>query len=112
MKCCDLYAGLLDKKISIQRESRTPDGAGGYLLSWVDFASARAYIKPLSGREAVQAERIQASVTHRFAMRYKAGILPSDRIVYAGRVFNIRAVINVEERNRWLEIVADEGVAT
>lgn len=56
--------------------------------------------------------RIEANVTHRIFIRYRSDILTSDRINYNGRLMQIRALINIEERNRWIEIYADEGQAT
>ena len=56
--------------------------------------------------------QLEASVSHRFTMRYRNDITAKNRLKFGTRVFNIRAVINVKERNKWLEIDADEGVAT
>jgi len=33
------------------------------------------------------------------------------RVLFNGRVFNIRSAINLEERNRWTEMSCEEGVA-
>lgn len=112
MKCCDLSPGKLRHTIAIERETRTPDGAGGSTLTWASVASPRAFIKPMSGGERLQAMRIEANVTHRIFIRYRSDILTSDRINFNGRLMQIRALINIEERNRWIEIYADEGQAT
>lgn len=111
MKCCDLAAGKLRHTISIQRETRTADGMGGSSITWAQIAAPRAFIRPMSGGERFQAMRIEANVTHRIYIRYRSDITTSDRIVYQGRVMQIRALINLEERNRWIEIYADEGQA-
>lgn len=112
MKCCDLTAGKLRHTITIEREQSTPDGAGGSYLTWTTVATPRAFIKPMSGGERLQAMRLEATVTHRIFIRYRDDLLTSDRINYNGRLMQIRALINLEERNRWIEIYADEGVAT
>jgi len=44
--------------------------------------------------------------------RYFAGLVESDRVVIAGRRYNIVFINNVELRNRWVEIDLDGGVAT
>lgn len=112
MKCCDLTAGKLRHRIDIQRESRTADGAGGASLAWLTIAlNIPAMIKPLSGNETMAAQRLEANISHRIYIRYAAGFRSSDRIVFDGRMFQIRAILNLEERNRWLEIQAEEGVA-
>ena len=112
MKCCDLHAGKLRTRIAIRRPVRTPDGAGGVSRSWSTIASPRAYVKPISGGERFQAMAISATVTHRIFIRYRTDILPSDRIEIGSRLFQIRAVLDIEERKRWLEIFAEEGAQT
>lgn len=111
MKCCDLYAGKLRNKISLEREVVTPDGFGGSSHVWVEIKTFRAYIKPVSGSERLHSQRLEASMSHKVFIRYNNDIMPTDRINYNGRFFQIRAVINIEERNKWLELVCEEGVA-
>lgn len=112
MKCCDLYAGKLIHSITVQRAVLTPDGAGGNTRSWIDVMTARAFVKPISGSERMYAMRIEANTTHKIYMRYTAALLTSDRIIFKGRTLEVNAVINIEERDRWLEVHAVEGVAT
>lgn len=112
MKCCDVTPGKLRNLITIEREQSVSDGAGGSTITWSTVATPRAFIKPMSGGERLQAMRLEATVTHRIFIRYRSDLLASDRINYKGRLMQIRALINLEERDRWLEIYADEGVAT
>ncbi|HSH26646.1 MAG TPA: phage head closure protein [Wenzhouxiangella sp.] len=112
MQCCQITAGKLRHTITIEREQSVSDGAGGSYLTWATVATPRAYIKPMSGGERLQAMRLEATVTHRIFIRYRDDLLTSDRINFNGRLMQIRALINLEERDRWLEIYADEGVAT
>lgn len=107
MKCPNLR-----HKITIQSETRTSDGAGGWDRTWTNFANARAEIKPLRGAEQFRAMNLEDSITHKITIRYRSGITSHMRIVFGTRIMNIRSVINIDERNRWLEIMADEGVAT
>lgn len=111
MRCCSLTSGKLRHKINLQRQAETPDGGGGTVLAWATFASPRAWVKPMSGGERFHSMRLEANTTHRIFVRYRTDLLTSDRIEFGGRLFQIRAIINIEERNRWLEIYADEGVA-
>jgi len=103
---------MLREPLTIQRKLAVSDGMGGQAIQWIDLTTVRAYVKPLSGREAVQAMQLQASITHRIYMRYKADLTPADRLVMRGQPLQIRSVINVEMRNRWLELACDAGVAT
>lgn len=112
MKCCDITAGNLREPLTIQRKSGQSDGMGGEAIQWVDFAQTRGDVRPLSGREAVQAMQLQASITHRVYIRYRDDLLPEDRLLMRGQPLQIRSIVNVEMRNRWLELACEQGVAT
>lgn len=112
MKCCDLYAGMLRHSIEWQQEQTTPDGMGGQTRAWATVATVRAFIKPTTGNERWHAMRTEANVTHRIFMRYRSDLTPAMRIVYNGRAFQVKAVLNIEERNKWLEVHATEGQVT
>jgi SPP1 family predicted phage head-tail adaptor len=43
-------------------------------------------------------------------MRYRAGVTPKNRIRFGTRFFDIRLVIDHEERHERLEILAEEVV--
>jgi SPP1 family predicted phage head-tail adaptor len=112
MKCCDITPGSLRHTIKIQRQTYVSDNAGGGTNTWTDYTTQRAYIKPLSGNERLYSMRLEANTTHRIFIRYRADLSTSDRINFNGRLMQIRALINLEEANRFLEIYADEGVVT
>ena len=112
MNCCDITAGSLREPLTIQRKVAVSDGMGGQAIQWIDLATVRGDVRPLSGRESVQAMQLQASLTHRIYIRYRADMTPADRLVMRGQPLQIRAIVNVEMRNRWLELACDSGVAT
>jgi SPP1 family predicted phage head-tail adaptor len=112
VKCCEITAGSLREPLQIQRKATVSDGMGGQAIQWVTMATVRGDVRPLSGREAVQAMQLQASLTHRIYIRYRADLTPADRLVMRGQPLQIRAIVNVEMRNRWLELACDSGVAT
>lgn len=111
MKCCDLFAGKLRNAITIERETDTPNDSGGQNITWSTHKSVKAFIKPKSGTERVRGMQLESPLTHSIFIRYTADVLPTDRINFKGRYMQIRAVINIEERNRWLELACEEGVA-
>lgn len=112
MKCCDLTAGSLRDTITVQRQSAQSDGMGGQAIQWDDLFSTRAQVKPLSGREALQAMQLQATITHRIYIRFRADLTTADRILLRGQPLQIRAILNIEMRSQWLELSCDQGVAT
>jgi len=113
--CAEIRACDLRHRVVLEAEAPTPDGGGGQGDPWAAataVANLRACITPLSGHERLHAQQLEAGVTHRILLRYRPGVTAKQRLRFGDRVFNIRAVIDVEERNRWLEILAEEGVAT
>ncbi len=107
-------ASRLRQRITIQAESEAADGMGGSTVSWVNVATVWAELLPLRTGAVERLNEFQLSerITHRIVMRYRNDVTAKHRISYAGRVFNIRAVRNVEEQGIILEILAEEGVAT
>jgi SPP1 family predicted phage head-tail adaptor len=104
----------LRHRVVIQSELASADGAGGYSLSWNFIATVWASVTPLSGREILAGQRLESRITHRIRMRYRSDITvtSSTRLSWNGRTFNIRAVINPGQRNRWLELLVEEGTTT
>lgn len=112
MKCCEMSAGMLREPIALQREISAPDEFGGQVKQFLTYSNTRAHVKPLSGREAVFGMQLEASITHRIFMRYRADLKPKDRILLRGEPLQVRSVINLELKNKWLEVLCDQGVAT
>ena len=114
VKCCQYNAGQLRTPCQFQRKTRVSDGAGGWSEAWsnISGAATRCSFKALSGGERFQAQRAEAATRNRIVTRYFAGLVESDRVVIAGRRYNIVFINNVELRNRWIVIEIDGGVAS
>jgi len=81
---------------------------GEAALAFSEEAKIWASIRPLSGRELWQAQQVQADVTHAVRIRYRNGVDATKALGFDGRQLNIVAVLNVEERNRTLELLCLE----
>lgn len=101
---------MTDKLVSVQRQVSTRDAAGQVNDDWNEITQWWAAIKPISGREYFNASGERAEVTHEIGMRYGVDVRPRDRVVYGSRVFNVRSVLNIEERNRHLKLMCSEHV--
>lgn len=104
--------GQMRHRVTIQSERRTTDTDGSAALRWYDDVKVYAAITPRAGSESFHGMQIEGRVTHEITIRYRADVTPKKRIYWNSRAFNIRAVLNVNERDRWLKIAAEEGVAT
>ena len=108
-----MRAGNLRHTISIQEETETPDGQGGFSLSWDDVSgmdAVPAAIWPLSAKESLDAMKLELQVTHKVRIRYRSGITAKNRIKFGTRIFNIISLINFEERNKQLDMLALEDI--
>ena len=114
-------ASRLRHRLTLQQETHTPDGAGGYVKSWNNVVDLWAEIVPVvgssqstktAGRETLFAGQMQAETTHRVLLRYRDGVTSAMRFVFEARIFNIRSVATSGERWDALEILVQEGIAT
>jgi len=105
-----IRAGELRHRVTIQQKSVTRNTFGEEIVTWQDVATVWAAIEPLRGREFFESQQVNAEVTTRIRIRYRPGITPTMRVVYGSRIFDIQAVINVEERNRELHLMCREEV--
>ena len=108
-----MRAGLLRQKILLQRQAFVQNELGENVSDWSDVATLFAQAQPLRGREyfaSINTQQLQ-SADVRFRLRYRAGITPSMRIVWDGFAHLIQSVINVDGRNREMELMtARSGV--
>ena len=112
MKCCDITLGMLRTPVQFQRQETVSIGGGASEIQYVNDGQTMGYMKPLSGSERLYAERLDAQARNRLIIRYRTGLTESHRAVIDGRAYNIRALLDLESRKRWLEVDLDGGVAT
>jgi len=112
VKCCDMTAGMLRHKVIIQRLLKTPDGSGGWTRDWSSVGVAHAYMRASGGSERYGSDRLNSEVRYKATIRWRDNIAANDRILFDGKAFNIRTVIDLEFRKQWLELDLEDGVAT
>jgi SPP1 family predicted phage head-tail adaptor len=105
-----MIVGKLDKRIVIEEQSgTTQDEFGAVVENWTALLGADASIVPLQGFERYAAQQANSTVSHKITMRYRDGIDAKKRVKFGIRIFDIEAVINLEEKNRWLELSCTEA---
>ena len=105
-----MRAGLLRHKVIIQQATETQASDGSVSQSWGTFATIWAQLRPERADEQFEGERFQARVYHRIFIRYLSGVIPKMRILYGSRVFEIQGIMNYQERNAMMELLAYELV--
>lgn len=100
-----MRAGRLNQRVLIQAPPTGQDENGEPLTTWIDFVTDTpdhkvwASITDISGREFVAAEAGQNKVQTKIGIRYRAGILPSMRVVHGTDTYNIEAVLGQDKRS-------------
>lgn len=100
----DLDAGVLNKRITLQEHTETPDGEGGFTESWSDVGTYWANVKPLSARQVFQYRSSNVIATHVIKVRAQVPVEEDNRILYGSRVFEVLTSENEDEANvlKWV----------
>lgn len=106
-------AGKRRHRITIQSPGTVATGLNTGQQDWSDpstVCQCFASIEPLSGRELWQAQQVEATVTHQIKILYRSGITPPMRALFGSRVFHFESILNRDEANEELEILATEAI--
>lgn len=107
-----IQPGDLDQRVTIQAQARTDDGAGGAAVAWADIARVWAKVQPLSGKERLEAQQLEAPVMYRVTIRNRADVTADMRILWRGKAMNIRVIPEAGPRPIYLTLDCETGVAT
>lgn len=100
--------GKLNKRITLQCPKSVRDDEGIVTEEWTDVATVWAAVEPLRGREYFAAAAVNQENTVRFRMRYRPGVTARMRLLYDRRVFDIKSVIDVNERHQEILLMCEE----
>lgn len=103
-----MQAGRLRHRVTIQNAVEARNAYGEAIKTWSTVATVYASVEPIRGREMFDAEQVQSEVTHRVRLRYRPGLTSQMRLLFNGRMFEIQTVINVNERNREVQLMCKE----
>lgn len=103
--------GDLNKRIELQSITYTDSAMSkDAVKTYSTEATVWAAIWPMSAKEQIQSMQNTMEISHRIRIRYRSDILPSWRIKFGSRYFNIISIVNPNERNEWQDIIAKEIV--
>lgn len=100
--------GALRHRVTLEAPVRTPDEGGAATITWTSLGSVFARIEPTAGREIEQADGIAARVTHKVLIRHRPDVTAAMRLVEGTRVLEIRAVLDLDGRRRWMQCLCEE----
>ena len=87
-----LRAGLLDRRVALERRVEVTDDSGQAASHFVAVATVWARVEPLGGREGFGQQQWVASGDVRFTIRWRPDVTPLHRVVHEGREYDVVSV--------------------
>ena len=105
----------LNRKLLLEAPDRQPDGAGGFLETWIGLGEHWAEIRPGTGREAAGEFLTESGVAYKIIVRAAptgnaARPKPEQRFREGTRLFRINAVAEFDRLGHYLVCFAREEV--
>lgn len=105
--------GKMNKRITIQKFTVIQNENGFDKEEWINHKTVWASVNNLSGKEFYTAKAVQAENTVEFTIRYGKYSENIDtknyRIAWNGRFYNITFIDNIQYKNTFVKIKANEG---
>ena len=105
-----MRAGQLRHHVTFFRTTGTDDDDGTPVVAHQEVEDAYVSIEPLSGREAIEAQQLNPTMTHRVRKRHGEEITPDCWFVHDGHTYNVIASRNIDTRGVMDELLCGEDV--
>ncbi|WP_439259309.1 phage head closure protein [Lonepinella sp. BR2930] len=110
-----IKAGKYNKVITLQNRNYAKEKesghSSGYNPIWEDFATVRASVEPIQGREYFSGPFQMGENIIRVRIRYIDNVDRKMRIKYGDRLLSIYSVIDSKDEHRELQLMCKEGEA-
>ena len=102
-----MQIGELNKRVTLEYPTRVRDSQGGYVVTWVE--SATVWAKKWSVSSVEQKASLQVSMIRiqKIAIRFRHSLLPSWRIKYGNKYYNITS-IDPDKNNEFMYLTVEE----
>lgn len=98
-------SGNLDQRVRIQHKTVVRDDIGGHTETWADLATVWAEVRPMTGKQIVNAKAIGSEANMLVTIRNRSGLSADMRILLAdGSVAMIEWLQVYMSREPFLEI--------
>ena len=109
-----MQAGRLRHRVDFQALGQVQDPDTGEMVpGWSTiWPKVPASVEPLSARDMIAAQAAQSEATARVVIRYRAGVLPTLRIIHRGEIYDIKgpALPDPDSGLEYLTIVVAKGL--
>ena len=99
-----LRAGLLDRRIRLERRFEETDASGQVLVRWLPLATVWARVEPLRGGEGFGQQQWVATGDVRFTIRWRDDVTPLHRVVHDDRTYDVVSVAEDGRREALLVV--------
>ena len=89
----------MDRRIIFAIRSETQNSLGEMIETWPVFATVWAQVKNMAGREKIDANARRADADVQFMILWLADVVPTMRIVFDGRNYDILAIAEIGRRD-------------
>jgi len=103
--------GRMRYRVKVENATNTRDTGGGISQVYNSINFLYADIKPKSANSSYRQGMVQEKVTHELTIRFMDNISTNSRISFGTRLFDVKGIINIDERDRFLKLLCEEGVA-
>ncbi len=107
-----MQPGRLTEYVTIQRASSDVDDEGGEIDVVEDVARVWAEIRPLSGRERMQAGQIAAPANYRMTIYRRDDLTEDMSVVWGKHTLNIAFIGRTSQMERFMSLDLIMGVPT
>jgi len=106
-----LNPGELNCRISLQQQTKEPDGQGGFQTTYVPRAIVWAKITNRTATMKDQYEVVVPEIVHQIIIRYRRDIVVTDRLEYKNRIFEqIGPPVDEGEKKAYIRLTCREVV--
>lgn len=103
-----VFESLLNHDFAVSRRRRSPDGQGGWSISYVEVGTVRGRIRPSSSTERITARSEEREITHVLYVTADADIERGDLVTGDDLTVEVLAVREPSRAGEHLEIDCEE----
>jgi len=105
-----MNVGALRHRVEIQNFTVATNSDGQPIRTFSTLATVWAKVSPKSGAEFADQGIAKIQRTYDVIIRYTGDISESYRLVHNGVVLNIQSILNIDLRNRQMNLVCVESI--
>ena len=93
---------VLSERVTLQSQTTTTDGAGSISTTWTTVATIWARMKPVSAAQVALAGRDDGVREYDMIARFRTDVNSTWRVLWDGRKFDVRSVVNKDEQRIYI----------